>query len=609
MSEGRVMEHVNVLIIGAGLSGIGAACHLKMKNPGKSFVLLEGRERIGGTWDLFKYPCVRSDSDMFTFGYSFKPWVEEDDIATAEAILNYLHETIDEYQLSPHIRFNRRVEAVRWSSPEQRWVAEVHDKETGDVTHVSSDVLLTCTGYYNYAHGHMPDFPGIEDFEGTIAQPQHWPEDLDYRGKRVVVIGSGATAVTVVPAMAKEAAHVTMLQRSPTYIFSRPAKDAISQALYKVFPDAIAFKLARVKAVALQWYLFHNARVRPQAVREYILNMAREEAGPGVDVDVHFNPKYEPWDQRLCLIPDGDLYASLASGEATIVTDTIETFTQTGIELTSGEHLDADIVVPATGLELQFLGGATMEVDGKELTSEELVCYRGMMFGDVPNWVALFGYTNASWTLKTDLTSEFVSRMLTHMDEHDYGTFVPRIPTSGLETQSILTNLSDAGYVQRGAARLPRQGTESPWRNKDNYVMDYLSIKFGKMDDGILQFGKKRNTVKQPANARGDAFSFKGKRAVVTGAASGIGRALAFDLAARGCHLALLDVQVKDLEEVGRKARAMGVEVSTHVVDMGDADQITAFATEDLFAHHPHVDLLINNAGVALGGNFEDASS
>lgn len=486
MSEGGV-AHTDVLIVGAGISGIGTACHLRRRLPSRRFVILEGREAIGGTWDLFRYPGVRSDSDMFTFGYAFKPWVEEDDIATGDAILNYLEETVEEYALREHIRFGHRVERLSWSSEERRWTAYVR-RGDGAQVQFSADVLVTCTGYYRYARGHVPEIEGMEAFEGELVEPQRWPGELDYRGKRVVVVGSGATAVTIVPAMAREAEHVTMLQRSPTYIVSRPASDRVAQWMRRVLPEKMAYDLARLKAISLQRFLYVVARAQPGRVRDYVLRQARAELGDAIDVQTHFNPRYEPWDQRMCLIPDADLFVALREGRASVVTDRIVRMVPGGLLLEErGEVLEADVVVLATGLELEFLGGASMEVDGEELEPHELVCYRGMMFGGVPNWVAMFGYSSASWTLKTDLSANFLCRVLERLDEGGYEVFVPEAQGE-MKTRSILDNLSDASYVKRGEGRLPRQGERLPWRNQDSYFSDFIDLRLRGLDDGVLRF-------------------------------------------------------------------------------------------------------------------------
>jgi cation diffusion facilitator CzcD-associated flavoprotein CzcO len=483
------MERLDILIIGAGISGIGMACHLKMKHPERSYTILERRDAIGGTWDLFRYPGVRSDSDMFTFGYSFKPWIEERDVATGDAILNYLNEAVDEYGVREHIRFGRSVDHLDWCSERKTWVVTTTRTDDGATETYEAPILLTCTGYYDYAHGYTPDFAGVDDFTGEVVHPQLWPDDLDWAGKRVVVIGSGATAVTLVPAMAKDAAHVTMLQRSPTYIFSRPARDPIAQKLRQVLPERVAYDVVRLKNIGLQRFQYTLSRKSPERIRAYLLDMAREEAGPEVDVDTHFNPTYDPWDQRLCLIPDGDLFEALRSKRASVVTQTIDRFVPEGILLDDGEVLEADVVVTATGLELQFMGGLTGHIDGEEVTPNELVCYKGMMFSGVPNCVAFFGYTSASWTLKTDLTSEYVCRLLDLMDAKGYATFVPKLDDPDMPTQSMMANLASSGYVRRGDHRIPRQGVRLPWRNQDGYFGDYATIRWGAIEDGVLEFG------------------------------------------------------------------------------------------------------------------------
>ncbi len=492
------MEHVDVLIIGAGISGIGMGCRLKMKNPNSTFTILEGRAAIGGTWDLFRYPGIRSDSDMYTFGYDFKPWRDDRDIASGEAIREYLQETVDEYGLLDHIRFQHRVEKLSWCSKARQWVAQVRCGEARST--LSASFVVTCTGYYNYAAGHLPKFEDLENFQGRVVHPQHWPKDLDYKGKRVLVIGSGATAVTLVPAMASEAAHVTMLQRSPTYIFSRPAKDRIAAVLKRALPIRVAHPLIRAKNVMMQRFMFFQAKNHPERVKTLLRNMAAEQAGPKVDVDVHFKPRYEPWDQRVCLVPDGDLFEALRGGSASIVTDTIERFTENGVQLSSGQTLEADVVVTATGLSLQFLGGAQVEIDGEPIEGNSLISYRGMMFSGLPNWVSIFGYTSASWTLKSDLIADFVCRLRVFMKEKGHEVVMPKKLDSDFETETVMSSLSSAGYIRRAIDRMPRQGLESPWRNSDNYLKDFTSIKWGRIDDGVLRFSSGENV--RPLTAR-----------------------------------------------------------------------------------------------------------
>jgi monooxygenase len=608
------LEHFDVLIVGAGISGIGMGCHLRREHPEKSFAILEGREAIGGTWDLFRYPGIRSDSDMYTFGYSFRPWKEDQDIASGDAILRYLNETVAEYDLGKEIRFRHRVQALEWSSVHRRWTLTVRQPD-GSERPMSCDFLVTCTGYYDYEKGHLPDFAGVDDFEGQVVHPQHWPSDLDYDGKKVVVIGSGATAVTLVPTMAKDTAHVTMLQRSPTYIVSRPAEDAIAKKLRGVLPAQVAHQAVRVKNVMMGRLIYRLSKRSPDRVRAYIRKQAIEMLGPDIDVDTHFRPTYDPWDQRLCLIPDGDLYEALQEGSASIVTDTIERFTAKGVQLSSGEVLEADIVVPATGLKLQFLGGAAMKVDGEALDPSDLVSYRGVMFGEVPNWVAVIGYTSASWTLKADLTSAYLMRLLSHMDSRGYDTVTPRLPSSGVEKRPIMSNLLSAGYVKRGAKALPQQGSADPWVNGDDYARDYLKLRWQPIDDGVLTFTDRKDhrpmklprlkqllqTVQGPRR-----LELRGKTAVVTGAASGIGEAVAEELARRGCELALVDVDERGLERVAAQVRKH-VDVTTYVCDMGDMSAVERLGSE-LLTEHPAIDVLINNAGVAIGGDVAHLS-
>ncbi|GHF24096.1 cyclohexanone monooxygenase [Kordiimonas sediminis] len=481
------MDHVNVLIIGAGISGVGVACHLKMESPDQSFTILEGRERLGGTWDLFKYPGIRSDSDMFTFGYRFKPWIEDNDIATADSILKYLHETVDEYDLSDKIKYNQKVTKVAWDSAKKLWVADVEDTSGGKNYQISCNFLVTGTGYYKYDQGYLPQFEGYDDFKGTIVHPQHWPEDLDYTNKRVVVIGSGATAVTLIPNMCKDTAHITMLQRSPTYMISRPAADPIAKFLRKWLPIKLAYRMTRLKNMLMGAYIFRTAKTKPEQMRAYLEGKVKEEVGPDVDVAKHFSPTYNPWDQRLCLVPDNDLFHAVRDGEASVVTDTIESFVENGIKLTSGEVLEADIIVTATGLDLQFLGGIDMFVDGEKQNPGALVSYRGMMFGNIPNMINVVGYTNASWTLKVDLTAEYLCRLLNHMKANHLEEVYPKLEDGQITSEPIVGLASN--YILRKAAELPKQGTEHPWRNKDNYLADRKSIRRASFDDGILHFG------------------------------------------------------------------------------------------------------------------------
>ena len=480
------MEHVDVLIIGAGLSGIGAACHLRRTAPSTDFAILEGRDNIGGTWDLFKYPGIRSDSDMYTFGYTFRPWSEGKDIASADSILRYLNDTIEEYKLADTIRFGQHVKEMDWSSEDAKWTLTIVDKARGKTIQMSCNFLIGCTGYYKYEHGYLPDFKGMDDYQGQLIHPQQWPEDLDYKGKKILVIGSGATAVTLVPSMAKDAGHITMLQRSPTYVFTRPGEDKIANGLKKILPAMWAHKLIRSKNVLLSMYMFNRARKHPDKVRKFLAEMVQKELGDDFNIDPHFTPTYDPWDQRLCLVPDSDLFKALKDGSASIMTDHIETFTKKGVKLTSGAELEADIIVTATGLEVQFLGGMNAHVDQQKVKVSDLVNYKGMMFEGLPNFTAIFGYTNATWTLKADLTADYVARLLKHMDKHDYHTVMPVMNEEGMTLEPIVGLQS--GYITRAAQSLPKQGDKMPWRNRENYLKDYMAIKWGKFDDGVLRF-------------------------------------------------------------------------------------------------------------------------
>jgi monooxygenase len=489
-----VVSDFDVLIVGAGLSGIGAAYHLQDKCPGKTFAILEGRSASGGTWDLFRYPGVRSDSDMHTMGYRFRPWREAKSIADGQSILRYIRETAEEYGIDRNIRFNHRVVRASWCSPDARWTVEATGP--GDqAVRLSCNFLYMCSGYYEYAAGYMPGWPGMDRFTGQILHPQQWPEELDYAGKRVIVIGSGATAVTLVPAMAERAAHVTMLQRSPTYIVTRPARDAIANWLHRMLPSRLAYGLARWKNILLQMYFYNLARRKPDATRKTILKFAQMQLGPDFDVGKHFNPRYNPWDQRLCLVPDGDLFAAISSGKASVVTDEIETFTENGVRLRSGSELEADVIVTATGLKMRLMGGIELVVDGVTTELAKTMTYKGMMSSDVPNLAMALGYTNASWTLKCDLTSDYVCRLLNFMDEHGYAYCIPRKHDASVTEEPALSFTS--GYVQRALGSLPKQGSKKPWRLNQNYALDLMALRFGKVDDGTVEFTarKRRSRV------------------------------------------------------------------------------------------------------------------
>jgi cation diffusion facilitator CzcD-associated flavoprotein CzcO len=478
-------EHFDVLIMGAGISGVGAACHLERESPGKSYAILEARDAIGGTWDLFRYPGIRSDSDMFTLGYSFRPWQEAKAIADGPDILRYIRATAEEYDVERHIRFRHRVVRADWSSEDARWTVTA-EREDGETVELTCGFFFGCSGYYRYDEGYSPHFEGIERFEGEVIHPQHWPEDLDYAGKRVVVIGSGATAVTLVPAMAEQAEHVTMLQRSPTYILSLPSRDRLADALRRRLPARPAYAIIRGKNVLLQQLSYGVSRRFPDFARRLIRRGLLRELPPDYEVDTHFNPSYAPWDQRLCLVPDGDLFKVVSDGSASIVTGGIETFTEHGIRLDSGEELAADIVVTATGLNLLALGGVALNVDGAEVDLAETVGYKGMMLSGVPNLALALGYTNASWTLKCDLVAEYVCRLLNHMDAEGYDYCVPREPGPGVEREPFLD--LKAGYVLRSIDQLPKQGDRAPWRLHQNYGRDLLMLRRGELEDEGMDF-------------------------------------------------------------------------------------------------------------------------
>lgn len=478
-------EHTDVLIVGAGISGICAGYYLQTHCPKKSFTILEGRDGIGGTWDLFRYPGIRSDSDMYTLGYSFRPWNDDDAIAHGTKIMDYLKETVDEFGLEKYMRFGMYVKAASWSSEASLWTLDVAQKSTGEIKRFTCNFLYMCSGYYNYEHGYAPTFAGSDDFQGQIVHPQKWSEDIDYEGKKVVVIGSGATAVTLVPSMAEKAAHVTMLQRSPTYIVSRPAQDPLAKWLRKRLPHKLAFHLTRWRNILYSMWIYRISKRRPQKVKEFILAQAKEALSDDFDVETHLNPRYNPWDQRMCLIPDGDLFNAINEGRASIVTDQIERFTEKGVKLQSGEELEADLIVTATGLELKFLGGVQFEVDGQEVVSSEIFNYKGVMFSDVPNLALAFGYTNASWTLKCELSCMFVCRLLNTMDKKGYKKCMP--VADGEVSPAPFLNLT-ANYIKRARDKLPQQGAHAPWKLRENYVYDMMNLRYSKLEDDALRF-------------------------------------------------------------------------------------------------------------------------
>jgi monooxygenase len=487
------VEHVDVLIIGAGLSGIGAGYHLQVDCPDKTYAILEARDCIGGTWDLFRYPGIRSDSDMYTLGYAFRPWAEAKAIADGPSILSYVRQTARDYGIDQNIRFHHRVVRAEWSTADARWTVEARRSDSQETLRLSCGFLFICSGYYRYDEGYTPDFQGMERFTGRIVHPQHWTADIDYADKRVVVIGSGATAVTLVPAIAQRAAHVTMLQRSPSYIVSLPAEDPIAAVLRRVLPEKVAYFIVRWKNILLTMLSFQLSRRRPSVMKALIRKHIERQLPAGYDVDKHFKPRYDPWDQRLCLVPNGDLFDAIVKGRASMVTDRIKTFTQKGLELTSGAELEADLIVIATGLNLLPLGGIQLAIDGREVKPSETMSYKGMMLSGVPNLAFAFGYTNASWTLKSELTCAYVCRLLNHMDEHGCRQCTPRNPDRSIAEQPFVDFSS--GYVQRSIDQFPKQGSKAPWRLYQNYALDILSLRFGAIDDDTIEFSRTGSAI------------------------------------------------------------------------------------------------------------------
>jgi len=474
---------VDVLIIGAGLSGIGAACHLVREAPGLTYAIVEMRERMGGTWDLFRYPGVRSDSDMYTLGYAFRPWRGEHALAQGGEILDYIRATAQEYDVEQHIRYGHKAIRADFDTANSRWngVCEVE----GRPVRTRARFLYACTGYYDYAAGYTPDLPGVEEFGGRVVHPQAWPADLEYADQRVVVIGSGATAVTLVPAMAERAGHVTMLQRSPSYVLNMPTEDPVAKAAGALLPDRSAYTVTRWAHLLQAWGFYRASRISPRLVRKLLRADVKAHLPQDYPIDVHFTPRYNPWDQRLCLVPDADLHQAIGRGDAEVVTDTIDRFTATGIRLSSGRELPADLVVTATGLQILPGGGAQLSVDGEPIDLRETVSYKGIMLSGVPNFALALGYTNISWTLKVDLTSRYVCRLLSYMDRHGFTQVWPQRPSSG-DTERPIIDFA-AGYVQRAAAILPRQGTTGPWSVPQNYLVDRWRLRRrGRLTDGVV---------------------------------------------------------------------------------------------------------------------------
>jgi cation diffusion facilitator CzcD-associated flavoprotein CzcO len=485
-AEGMPNEYLDVLIVGAGIAGIGAACHLQQRCPAKRYAILEARDGIGGTWDLFRYPGIRSDTDMHTMGYRFRPWTDEKSIADGPSILRYLHQTSDEHDVTEKIRFHHRVVRVEWSMKESHWTVEAERSDTGEIALLTCGFLYVCSGYYRYDEGYSPELPGSERFEGQIVHPQLWPEDLNYEGKRIVVIGSGATAVTLVPALSEQAAQVTMLQRSPGYVISIPARDLIANTLRRALPNWAAYPLVRWKNVLRQMFFYILCRQWPQLAKWFLRKRLERLLPDEYDVDTHFKPRYNPWDKRLCVVADGDLFKAISTGRASIITDRIDTFTEDGIKLESGTELEADLIVTATGLNMMLLGGIEVVVDGGKVDLAKAITYKGMMLSGVPNLALAIGYMNASWTLKVDLTAEYICRLLAHMDAGGHSQCLPELADSSIRKEALFN--TNSGHVQRSLDQLPKQGSKAPWRLRMNYVLDLAELRFGAVDDGTMRF-------------------------------------------------------------------------------------------------------------------------
>lgn len=494
-AQHQAQPFVDVLIIGAGISGIGCAYHVQKNCPGLTYTLIEARADLGGTWDLFKYPGIRSDSDLFTFGYEFKPWKEKKAIADGESIKAYVRETATESGIDKHIRFLHRVTDINWHSEKQHWLVTLMSEETKETSQLAARWIFNASGYYRYDKGYAPQFPGQDSFEGQIVHPQHWPQNLDYAGKRVVVIGSGATAVTLVPSMADKTAHITMLQRTPSYVLPVPLEDPVAKRLRPWFGDDVAFSAARRFNIAKQRWVYAFCQRFPERARKIIRYFNTKMLPEGYPVDVHFNPPYNPWEQRLCAVPGGDLFKAISAGKASVVTDTIEGFTATGIQLKSGEHLEADIIITATGLNLLPLGGIVPKIDGEPVSLPECVTYKGMLLSGIPNFAIAVGYTASSWTLKIGLLCEHFTRLLNYMSEHGYVACTPQADKD-MQTQPLLN--FGAGYIQRSIDQLPRQGMRFPWSMSWNYAEDVKIFRQGRVDDPALQFASAQTSGENP---------------------------------------------------------------------------------------------------------------
>ncbi len=584
---------------------MGAAHYVKTKSPWADFAVFEARDAIGGTWDLFRYPGVRSDSDMYTLGYSFEPWPGPKTISDGDSIRHYIEDVAAADGTTDRIRFNHRVTAAAWSTDDARWTVTYEHVDTGETGQLTCGFLFSCSGYYRYDRGHQPEWPGMDDYTGTLVHPQFWPEDLDYAGKKVVVIGSGATAVTLVPAMAGTAEHVTMLQRSPSYVVSVPERSPLAD-LFGWLPGTAGGTATRWTLTLGTQGIYKLSKLFPNRMRRILMKGVALQLPDDYPVDVHFNPRYDPWDQRLAAVTDGDLFAGIRDGSASVVTDTIDTFTETGIRTTNGTELDADIVVSATGLDMVFMGGVEVSVDGEPVDFADRFVYKGMMLSGVPNAAAAVGYVNSSWTLKAELTCDYVTRLLNHMRTTGLRQCTPIPEDPDMEAAPLL-ELS-AGYITRAADRFPKSGTRYPWRVYQSYIKDYRATKRSSIIDDVMRFSNPDPTrgshVAVPARTD-DRFA--GRVAAITGAGSGIGRALAVELARRGCHLALSDIDPDGLAETVTLCEGRGVKVTTARVDVADRQAVEAWAAT-VVDEHGRVNFIFNNAGVALGATIGSES-
>jgi len=485
------VESYDIVVIGAGLSGIGAAVHFGRECPTQSLALFESRDAIGGTWDLFRYPGIRSDSDMFTLGYNFKPWLNPQAIADGSLIRKYINDAAQEYDVKNKIQFSQRITSANWDSQAQRWILEVTDQNAKTVKTVKANFVMACTGYYNYQSGYQPEFEGKADFDGQVIHPQHWPEGLDYQDKNVVIIGSGATAVTLAPAMSDKAKNITLLQRSPSYVMSMPKVDPKLEALREKFSPTLYYRLVRARNITMSFLVYQFCKFFPAKARNFLQNHVSEAVGENVDMK-HFTPKYDPWDERVCAVTDGDLFNAVRKGDVVMETDHIERFNQEGLLLKSGKQLKADIIVTATGLNLQLLGGMALTVDNKPFDLTKKMSYRGVLLEDLPNMGFVFGYTNASWTLKADLVLRYVSRVINKMRKSSTGTVIPK--NTGGDPGGIPFIDLQSGYVMRGRDLMPQQGRSLPWRLYQNYLLDFITLRFGRLSDGKLQFSNSTTT-------------------------------------------------------------------------------------------------------------------